>query len=86
VAKALYDPLESVAAIATNKDERSAESEGEQGGKQAEAKKQARIVLATLKPKGGAKVCFSLFSSPSFHFSFLLFFFFLLLFFSIFSS
>jgi hypothetical protein len=62
----LYDPLESVAAIATDKDDR----EGSSGDKQEEAKKQAKVVLASMKPKGGAKV------RTSYFLCFLFFFFF----------
>lgn len=62
-AKALYDPLENVANIVNEKEDIKDEyDEGKKGDEKKEiAKKQAKIILATLKPKGGAKV----FTSPT---------------------
>jgi hypothetical protein len=55
-AKALYDPLENIAAIVNDKDahEYGEETKGEE--KKEEAKKQAKVILATLRPKGGSRV------------------------------
>jgi hypothetical protein len=52
-AKALYDPLENIASIVNERDDDSKyDEEGGGVAKQEEAKKQARVILATMKNKG----------------------------------
>ena len=83
VAKALYDPLDTIASIVTEKDDlQEGAEEGRGEAKQEEAKKQAKVFLATLKPKKGAKVTdppiplllfFALLLPSTPHYSFLIF-------------